>query len=479
MRAIPAESSLPGYYGTVIEGGAYPHDRSTPFARRFLDSGGRVPPHSVILRPTPGASENAGEYDPPSWFKVEHRGTAPPFGEEESAPTSEYVPPSWFKVEHRSAAQSEVAEDVSGFVFNPTANLTDFGPKLAQAWHDLIQFTFKRNIKEATNLIVKGLKTGTSAAAANVRFFSPASDAVSVSLASDNARWSAFPMSLGSPSPAVYEKADKPGADGLRAQDEYCEWTVFRNSKDQIVRVVFTSEPPEYYFFLHDPGVASLQSSSQKLLVEIYQKLWNDEDHAGRSGKRGAYDPANKWNNQHCIHLQNASNTLGAQVNIGAHAAIVRSDSGGALMTDTKKLMTCDPFGEVSRQSDPNIGAKVNGFARENRFITLENPVGLYMTKLNTSGWTTPDKTDAQKFWNVLRGSADKDPGKSMIVAGRVLSVPAALKYTVSDIEIGSAYQIRFADRRTSRNALGSARRPQESGSDRQEAAAPTPVPCP
>ena len=34
-EGIPAESSLPGYYGTVIEGGAYPHDRSTPFARRF------------------------------------------------------------------------------------------------------------------------------------------------------------------------------------------------------------------------------------------------------------------------------------------------------------------------------------------------------------------------------------------------------------------------------------------------------------
>ena len=46
--------------------------------------------HSVILRPTPGASENAGEYVPPTWFKVEHRGKAPRFGEEESAPT--FVP---------------------------------------------------------------------------------------------------------------------------------------------------------------------------------------------------------------------------------------------------------------------------------------------------------------------------------------------------------------------------------------------------
>ncbi len=50
-EGIAAESSQPGYYGTVIEGGAYPHSRRDPFARRFLDSSGRVPPHTVILRP--------------------------------------------------------------------------------------------------------------------------------------------------------------------------------------------------------------------------------------------------------------------------------------------------------------------------------------------------------------------------------------------------------------------------------------------
>jgi subtilisin family serine protease len=479
-EGIPAESSLPGYYGTVIEGGAYPHDRSTPFARRFLDSGGRVPPHSVILRPTPETSENVDAYTPPAWFKIEHRGQAPSVGEEESAPASQYVPPSWFKVEHRSAAQSEAAEDVSGFVFKPTANLTDFSSDLAQAWHNFIQFVFKKKIKDATELIANNLSIVGSAAAKNVRFFSPASDTVSSTLTPANVRWSAFPISLGSPSPAVYEAADLPGSDGLRAQDEYCEWQVFRNSKKQIVRVVFSSEPPEYYRFLHDPGDATLTSSSQKILVAIYQKLCGTTAITlADLEKGGGYDPANKWNKQHCIHLQNRFNTLQAQVDIAAHAAIVRSTSGGALITDIKMLVACDPFGEVSRQSDPAIGAAVNGLARENRFITLENPVGLYMTSLDTSGWTTPDGVDPQTFWKVLRGSADKDAGKSMIVRAEY-SVPAALKYTVSDIQIGGEaihFGSQIAEHLEMR--LGALAGPKNQNIAGKKLAAPTPVPCP
>lgn len=50
-EGIAAESAQPGYYGIVIEGGAFPHDRAQPFARRLLDSRGRVPPHAMILRP--------------------------------------------------------------------------------------------------------------------------------------------------------------------------------------------------------------------------------------------------------------------------------------------------------------------------------------------------------------------------------------------------------------------------------------------
>lgn len=50
-EGVGAESQQPGQYGLVIEAGAFPHSRSRRFARRVLDSRGRVPPHTVILRP--------------------------------------------------------------------------------------------------------------------------------------------------------------------------------------------------------------------------------------------------------------------------------------------------------------------------------------------------------------------------------------------------------------------------------------------
>jgi phospholipase C/subtilisin family serine protease len=49
---IASEAARPGYYALVIESGATPHTRSARFARRVLDARGRVPPHTLILRPT-------------------------------------------------------------------------------------------------------------------------------------------------------------------------------------------------------------------------------------------------------------------------------------------------------------------------------------------------------------------------------------------------------------------------------------------
>ena len=48
---IDAEGTQPGYYGLVIEAGAFPRRRSRPFARRLLDSRGRVPANTMLLRP--------------------------------------------------------------------------------------------------------------------------------------------------------------------------------------------------------------------------------------------------------------------------------------------------------------------------------------------------------------------------------------------------------------------------------------------
>jgi hypothetical protein len=515
VDSITTESTAPGHYGTVIEAGAFPHHRSAPYARRWLDGRGRVPPNSLILRPqnppddpyldfpAGGPAQESEDYSAPGWLRIQRRSRALPTpparvetvehnrASEGREAVDAFVTPPWLKVERRSQSRPQDDDFESygeGFTFDPTGAQTDFGPQLRKAWHEMLKDMFELNLDEVTSRIATGLGIAKADATKHVRFFSSASRPPSVTLADASVSWRAFPTSGGPPSTTTYKFFDTPQKFGkrlLRAQDEYCEWKVFKDS-GKITRVVFTCEPPEYYKFLYDPGVANLTKFSRSLLVQLYQDRCGTKSitlaDLETTGTAMMYDPGNEWNNDYCVHLQHPANTLGAQVNIAARAAILRSDSAGNLVTSVKALIGCDPFndqfGVASRQSDPNIGDNVNKLARENRFLTLANPVGLYMVALDTSGWTTPDGIDAQKFWKVLKGKVDKDPHKSMIVRAE-FAVPAGKGYTVSDIKIGGVpinYGSQIAEQVEMR--LGAQFGPKDKDPEGRTTIAPKPVPC-
>jgi hypothetical protein len=212
---------------------------------------------------------------------------------------------------------------------------------------------------------------------------------------------------------------------------------VTRDAGSKLTRVAFTSEPPEYYAFLHDPPKHIDRDKARALLVKLYRRIAKDESIilADLEDGNGTYDPWNRWNNAACVHMQQPNNSLGAEINIAARAAILRHDASGKMKTDADDLIQCAQYGDPARQSDPTIGAKVNAVARANKLITLENPVGLYMASLDTTGWTTPDGTDPQTFWNVTRGSSVDDASKNMILHAE-LSVPPGKGYQLSDIKI-------------------------------------------
>jgi hypothetical protein len=188
-------------------------------------------------------------------------------------------------------------------------------------------------------------------------------------------------------------------------------------------------------------------AAARALLVELYRRRTGLQDidlaelFTGFGTADERYDWYNRFNNRYAVHMQQPNNTLGAQVNIAARAAILRQQ-GGAILTDALRLIHCGRYGGEERQSDPAIGSGVNSIARENRFLTFEDPVGLYMTGLNTTGWTTPDGTDAQFFWTVKGGVADPDSNKAMIVRAEY-AVPPGKGYTVSQTKIGGE-SIRF-----------------------------------
>ena len=332
------------------------------------------------------------------------------------------------------------------WTFDPTANLPDFDrvPGLRAAWSAMINDAYETHLYgkpgDRVQSALEELRLW-GRSDSDLRVYNPASMPMPQSQPK-NVIWSALPTSFDEQFSNLKDKLSYldsrqpfPGEPSLitRIQDEYCEWVVKRNAQKKITSVTFTSEPPEYYVFLfyHSP-------ESQELLVQLYREICgitsiqlND-----LTDSKGEYDWWNKYNNEYAVHMQQPNNTLGAQVNIVSRSSILRVNKLGAPITDALGLIRCARYGDPNRQSDPRIGHAINSFARENRFITIENPVGLYMAGVDWNGWSTPDQSDPSSFWTALRGTQVSDPNQSYMVRA-TYSVPAAKGFTVSEIKIG------------------------------------------
>jgi hypothetical protein len=92
-------------------------------------------------------------------------------------------------------------------------------------------------------------------------------------------------------------------------------------------------------------------------------------------------------------------------------------------------LIECARYGEPERFSDPHIGAEVNALARQRADLTLANPVGLCIAGLTTQGWKTPDGSNPQDYWKIVRGTKQK-------AVRAEYRVPKEKGFTVSDIKI-------------------------------------------
>ncbi|MBI4488860.1 MAG: hypothetical protein HY694_07215 [Deltaproteobacteria bacterium] len=333
------------------------------------------------------------------------------------------------------------------WTFDPTARLTDFDrvPGLRAAWSAMINDAYETHLYGKPNDRVQSALEELrlwGKSDSDLRVYNPASMPMPSPSQPKNVTWSALPTSFDDQFNTAREKLvfldarqPFPGEPSLitRIQDEYCEWVLKRNAQNKITEVVFTSEPPEYYDFLFYHS-----SESRNLLVQLYREITGVPSIAlnDLTDAKGDYDWWNRYNNEHAVHMQQPNNTLGAQVNIVSRSSILRVNKLGAPITDALGLIRCGRYGDPNRQSDPRIGHAINTFARENRFITIENPVGLYMSGVDWNGWRTPDQTDASTFWTVLRGSQAADPNQSYIVRAS-FAVPGGKGYTVSDIRIG------------------------------------------
>lgn len=244
--------------------------------------------------------------------------------------------------------------------------------------------------------------------------------------------WNAFPKrygALGPGQPAQYASIDRPVSPGrARDQDEYLEWFVERDAAQRIVSVQFTCEAWDYMDFL-----ATSTAAGRAKLLELYRTWISPQVQEADLFQHGAYNRLNKWNTQHgALHLTHRANNLFAEVFLAATATVRRKNANGTELTESVPLTQCAGFGNHLRNSDPAIGAAVNGFARDGRMITLADPVGLYMKSFDGTKLTI-DGQPAGGFFSVVRGSLPF----GLRAIYRLPQQLAALGKTVSDVKIG------------------------------------------
>lgn len=239
--------------------------------------------------------------------------------------------------------------------------------------------------------------------------------------------WNGFPrrfLGAGPGVPPDFATAEGNVAAGqARPQDEYLEWHVFKNNAGKITSVQFTCEGYDYYEFLG--------KEAPDLLVSLYQKFISPTVKKSDLFFGGKYQKLNRWNTKDgAMHLTQDANNLFAEVILAAEATVRRKDSSGAEITSPIPLTNCAQFGDAARNSDPTIGSNVNALARQDRMITLQNPVGLYIDHIDDSAFRLPDGTTTAGWFQILRGSA----GQTLRA---VFAPPAGSAFTVSEVKIG------------------------------------------
>lgn len=238
-------------------------------------------------------------------------------------------------------------------------------------------------------------------------------------------------------------------------QDEYVEWRV-ETSGGNISRITFTTEFPEYYQALAAisvdaliEGIQAVHPGADPTTAELFGAAataaqLGDPLFRARAIKERAH--VNPWNNgqKGILFLTQGQNTMGALFTLVDRCAIPRPN------LPVGSVCGISPCGD-GRNSDPRICAAAQGESRVGNAITLTDPVGIEIVKLEGSwainGTSIPNVNTDPSIWSVSRNgrraTLTVKPGLTLdgnaITTGtqvsRVLKVHARVQ-TVPDAEL-------------------------------------------
>jgi hypothetical protein len=258
--------------------------------------------------------------------------------------------------------------------------------------------------------------------------------------------------------------------------DEYCEFSVVRDASNNITRIDFCCENPEYFqtlwrvspqkvadVYTQALNAGAPQSNWVTVTVEDLQ-LTDPNSGAPvidpQTGRPG-YNPLNKWNygtistrgagaTGGAMHLTATPNTLQTELGLGAGATVQRAQGN----TDPQALICCGQYGQNYRNSDPHIGQTVNLAVGAGFNLSLADPPGLYIQMPSFAQYELPADpklpagAKADDCWQIIRGfetlidPLTNQPYPGSFILHAAFQIPqawieAGVSFTVSDIKIG------------------------------------------
>jgi hypothetical protein len=268
------------------------------------------------------------------------------------------------------------------------------------------------------SFLASRLNTTAASGTATGEFYDASEVDVNV-LAKRSLVWMAFPRQV-----LVAHRDDRNAAfaqaDGDVAfrdpQNEYCEWHVKRNAGGKITKVVFVTESPEYW--------ERLWTADRARVVALYQTFVDPavvEADLRVGGPGSAYNKFNPFNTTNgIVHLIQSINTLSAALGLAQ----------GSIHTGAARDGYETPPPGLRTSVDPRVILDIGALARTGLSLTLRDPIGLYITGYDDTGWTKPDGSPVDDYWQIVRGS----PGQILRLEYRV---PPGAGFVVGDIRIG------------------------------------------
>ena len=292
--------------------------------------------------------------------------------------------------------------------FDTPASIKDFdeNSEFYKQWHEFV----KGLIEEKT----PGPNGG--------HFYNPAEVDVDI-IGEKTISWMGFPRRVLLPNLRdnkweAYKIADNANRkDRGHEQDEYFEWYVHKDD-DAITKITFTTELHNYY--------EEMWEFDPEKVVEIYKyTLEKPVKKDDLMNSNGSYDILNRWNTTDGImHLTQGINTL--------EAAIGLAQAMGMNPPDAANNYQANPnYATTTTSVDPRVDYDVHMLLRKKLYVSLQEPIGIYIFGWDNSGIIQPDGSPApSEWWQPKRGSNGK-------VVRLEYSVPKALGFQVSDLTIG------------------------------------------